>query len=127
MKKVILSIGTFLFLFNAIAQAPDETLDDALQNVNQSTVTSGIIYERTLQLANLYNFNREEGFNSANATYFKQAFQEMHIASNEVLFKNNQQLENQIALENENVAPIGILNTNFQLLNYREKWMFKIR
>jgi deoxyhypusine synthase len=86
MKKVILSIGTFLFLFNATAQAPDETLDDALQNVNQSTVTSGIIYERTLQLANLYNFNKVSTFNQANFGYFKQALSEMRNASNNTRF-----------------------------------------
>jgi hypothetical protein len=117
MKKVILSIGTFLFLFNAIAQAPDETLDDALQNVNQSTVTSGIIYERVITAANLYNFNKVTTFNQANFGYFKQALSEMHLSSNELLFKSRQQLQAQLNLENENVIPTGILNTNFQLLN----------
>ncbi|MEN8816040.1 MAG: hypothetical protein ABF274_04120 [Nonlabens sp.] len=62
MKRIILSIGLALSLCNATAQNQEKTLDDALVNVNQTTVTSGIIYERTLQLANLYNFNREEGF-----------------------------------------------------------------
>jgi flagellin-like hook-associated protein FlgL len=88
MKKVILSIGTFLFLFNAIAQAPDETLDDALQNVNQSTVTSGIIYERVITAANLYNFNKVTTFNQANFGYFKQALSEMRNASNNTRFVN---------------------------------------
>jgi hypothetical protein len=51
-------------------------------NVNQTTITSGIIYERTMQLVDLYNFNREENFNTAGSNYFKQALLEMHLASN---------------------------------------------
>jgi hypothetical protein len=33
-------------------------LDSLLINVDQTSVTSGITYERTTQFANLYNFNR---------------------------------------------------------------------
>jgi hypothetical protein len=87
-------------------------------NVNQTTITSGIIYERTLQLADLYNFNREENFNTADSNYFKQALLEMHLASNDNLFISSSQLNNQLELETNNIVPLGILNTDFQLLNH---------
>jgi hypothetical protein len=82
MKRILLSIGIGLSLCNATAQNQEKTLDDALVNVNQTTITSGIIYERTMQLADLYNFNREENFNTADYQYFRQALLEMHNASN---------------------------------------------
>jgi pimeloyl-ACP methyl ester carboxylesterase len=71
-----------------------------------------------MQLANLYNFNREEGFNTANYKYFRQALLEMHNASNKNLFVNIDQLDGQLEQEAQNIVPIGILNTDFQLLNY---------
>ena len=49
------------------------SLDDQLSNVNQTSVTSGIIYERVMQIANLYNFNQSTTFNTANFSYFKQS------------------------------------------------------
>ena len=57
MKRIFLGIIMILCVFNIEAQNQDPTLDVALNNVNQSAVSSGIIYERTMQLANLYNFN----------------------------------------------------------------------
>jgi hypothetical protein len=89
MKKIILSIGIALSLCNAAAQDQEKTLDQALINIDQSSVTSGVIYERALQLSNLYNFNREEGFNTANYRFFKQALQEMYVASNKKFRKLN--------------------------------------
>ena len=118
MKRIFLGIIMILCVFNIEAQNQDPTLDVALNNVNQSAVSSGIIYERTMQLANLYNFNREEGFNVANYKYFKQALLEMHNASNKNLFVNLDQLDGQLEQEAQNIVPIGILNTDFQLLNY---------
>jgi hypothetical protein len=59
MKRIIISTGILLSLCIANAQDPELTLDNALVNINQSTVTSGIIYERTLKLSNLYNFIRD--------------------------------------------------------------------
>ena len=57
-------------------------LDSQLITVDQSAVTSGIIYERTLPLADLYNFNRTDSSNIADFSYFRQSLLEMHRASN---------------------------------------------
>jgi hypothetical protein len=37
-----------------------KALDSMLVNIDQSTVRTGIIYERTYQKANLYNYNSKE-------------------------------------------------------------------
>jgi hypothetical protein len=82
MRIIIFQILLLLTFCKIAAQNQEPTLDNALININKSTVNSGIIYERTMQLANLYNFNREEGFDSANYKYFRQVLLEMHNASN---------------------------------------------
>jgi len=43
----------------------------------------------------------------------------MHRASNEVLFINKSALDSLMQQETSQVVPLGILNTDFQLLNYR--------
>ena len=39
------------------------SLDQQLNNISQTSVTSGIIYERVIPIANLYNFNKVNTFN----------------------------------------------------------------
>ena len=51
MKKLLILVGAFLCFGLAIAQT--SALDRPLQNINQSTVTSGIIYDRSMPLADL--------------------------------------------------------------------------
>ena len=57
MKNLFYLVVSMLFTLNSFAQtAPageNISLDQQLSSVNQSSVTSGIIYERTLQI----NFN----------------------------------------------------------------------
>lgn len=74
-----------LSLYQLSAQNVISPLDDALQPVDQTSVTSGIIYERVTQFANLYNYNKQENFNTATFAYFQQALSEMHRASNKYL------------------------------------------
>lgn len=121
MKKLLLSIGVLLSLYQLSAQEITSPLDDALQQVDQTSVTSGIIYERVTQFANLYNFNKQENFNTATFAYFQQALSEMHRASNMQLFISRSKLISQVDKEVINVVPLGILNTDFQLMNYREE------
>ncbi len=83
MKKLVLSIGMLLSLYQLSAQEITSPLDDALQQVDQTSVTRGIIYERVTQFANLYNYNKQENFNTATYAYFQKALSEMYRASNE--------------------------------------------
>ncbi len=55
MRKLLILFGVFLCFGNAFAQI--SPLDRQLQNINQSTVTSGIIYDRSTPLADLCVYN----------------------------------------------------------------------
>lgn len=100
----------------------DISLDQQLSNINQSSVTSGIIYERVIPAANLYNFNTVSTFNTANYSYFKQALSEMHRASNGTKFTALANLKNTVANTTaKNEVDLAILNTQFHILNYNEE------
>jgi hypothetical protein len=90
MKNLFYIALALLFSFSINSQTTpageNNSLDQQLSLVNQSSVTSGIIYERAVQIANLYNFNRTSTFNTANYPYFKQALLEMNKASNGTKF-----------------------------------------
>ncbi|MEC4049298.1 hypothetical protein OX284_007635 [Flavobacterium sp. SUN046] len=120
MKKIVIFLVILMISGITGAQAP-LTLDQQLVNVNQSSVTSGIIYERVAQFANLYNFNKSNEFNVADFKYFKQAFSEMRRASNDTKFISLDDFKNLI---NETTAvnqvDIAIINTQFHILNYNK-------
>lgn len=125
MKKILI-FSMLLFLIKGHTQTnpADETitLDQMLTNVNQSSVTSGIIYERVAQFANLYNFNVSDSLNIADFKYFKQALSEMHRASNKTKFISVEELNKRLEpnLYDNTIIDMAILNTPFQILNYNE-------
>ena len=119
MRKIFIYLFLLVYFGNAIAQI--STLDRQLQNINQSTVTSGIIYDRSTPLADLcvYNMPDEKPHNTADFRFFKQALFELHKASNYGKLVSLEQLQEKVSIYNEmNVVPIGIINTPFQVLNY---------
>lgn len=120
MKNLLLSLGAFLCFGSAIAQT--NLLDKQLQNVNQSSVTSGIIYDRVTPLADLcvYNMPTEKPHNTADFRFFEQALFELYKASNYKKLVSIEQLEKKISDYGKemNVVPIGMINTPFQTLNY---------
>lgn len=88
------------------------TLDQQLSNINQTSVTSGIIYERVMQIANIYNFNRTANFNTANFNFYKQALDEMNRASNATKFVTLDNFKNLISATTiPNQVDLSILNT----------------
>lgn len=118
MKKILMAFAGAIFCLSN-AQAQTNTLDAMLTNVNQSSVTSGIIYERATPFANLYNFNAT--YDTATLGYFEQAFSELYKASNQTLlvpYTNLRQLYT--AANQTNVIDIGVINTQFSILNYNE-------
>ena len=119
MRKLLILFGVFLCFGNAFAQI--SPLDRQLQNINQSTVTSGIIYDRSTPLADLcvYNMPADKPHNTADFRFFKQALFELHKASNYGKLVSLEQLKQKVSTYTEmNVIPIGIINTPFQVLNY---------
>lgn len=116
MKIFYAMLIAILFSLSLNAQTK---LDSMLVNVNQSSVTSGIIYERVTQFANLYNFNKTNYPNTANYKYLRQALHELHKASNQTRLISIQELDNRIApTTQDNKVDVAILNSTFQILNY---------
>ena len=118
MKK-LLTVSVVIFIltiFNPILSQTSD-LDAMLTNVNQSSVTSGIIYERVMPFANLYNYN--QAFDTATLGYFEQALSELYRASNQQKFMPHTSLRLLYTDINQNsVVDIGIMNTQFSILNY---------
>lgn len=97
------------------------SLDQQLTNIPQTSVSSGIIYERVIPVANLYNFNKVSTFNTANFPYFKQALSEMRRASNNTKFISLEAFKSLVATNTTaNEVDVAILNTQFHILNYNE-------
>ncbi|MDD3003656.1 hypothetical protein [Flavobacterium sp.] len=96
MRKIFICLFLLVYFGNAIAQT--SPLDRQLQNVNQSTVTSGIIYDRSTPLADLcvYNMPADEPHNTADFRFFKQALFELHKASNHTKLISVEQLEQRV-------------------------------
>lgn len=116
MKKFI----TLVFcIFATILFAQTNTLDNQLSNIDQSSVTSGIIYERVMKLSNFYNFNQTRDFETASADYFEQVLSEMHRASNGRKFISAQDFKQFDATQpKKNTADLAILSTQYHIMNY---------
>jgi hypothetical protein len=118
MKKIFISALIMCFL-NTMAQT--NPLDSKLIFVNQSTVTSGIIYERSMRTSFLFSYNQAGSLhNTADFNFFEKSLAELHKASNQTKLISTQTLKNRIALNNKtaNVVDIGIINTPFEVMNY---------
>lgn len=125
MQKVYYFLWVLLFSLAANAQSipagENISLDQQLTNISQSSVTSGIIYERVIPVTNLYNFNKVSTFNTANFPYFKQALSEMRRASNNTKFVSLDTFKTMVAANTSpNEVDVAILNTQFHVLNYNE-------
>jgi hypothetical protein len=126
MKKINYFLLLLLFCITTNAQTipvgENITLDQQLTNVNQTSVSSGIIYERVMQIANIYNFNRTSTFNTANFNYYKQALDEMNRASNGSKFITLESFKNLVASTTAtNEVDLSLLNTQYHVLNYNEE------
>lgn len=125
MQKFYYFLWVLLFSLATHAQTTPAneniSLDQQLTNISQTSVTSGIIYERVISAANLYNFNKVSTFNTANFPYFKQALSEMHRASNNTKFISLDAFKTLVAANTTpNQVDVAILNTQFHILNYNE-------
>ena len=117
MKKIALLIFVLSVCQLISYGQEDVSLDQMLVNVNKSSVTSGIIYERSATFANLYTYNSL--FDTATFQYFEQAEYELYDASNQTKFISNDALRSLYVPKSQaSVVDIGILNSQYQILNY---------
>jgi hypothetical protein len=124
-KNLFFTVALLLTVWSSSAQEVENPLhndlDKLLVDIDTSKIKSGILYERTMQLANLYNFNSSDSLNTANYKYFKQALLELHNASKQQKFCKPNVLENRLKTMNspqeKELVDIGILNTDFDILS----------
>jgi len=57
MKKIIILTSLIVSASIVRAQSLTEIFDEVFQNVSRADATTGILYERVLPFAGLYNFN----------------------------------------------------------------------
>lgn len=106
-------------LATTVLFAQTNNLDSQLSNIDQSSVTSGIIYERVMKLSNFYNFNQSKDFETASADYFAQVLSEMHRASNAKKFISAEDFKQFEATQPQtNTADLAILSTQYHVMNY---------
>lgn len=116
MKKTAFLAFTLLAFIYSYSQE-NVSLDSMLVNVSKSSVTSGIIYERVAAFANLYKYTQTR--DTAGISYFEQAESELYRASNKTKFVSTATLRSRYAPKSQtNVVDIGILNSQYQYLNY---------
>lgn len=120
MRNLFLYAILLLFFFKTNSQTPLQTkVDSMLVDIDQTDFTTGILYDRTVPWASLYNFN--DSHNISNKNHFEQALLEMHNASNHVIFMNHKELQKITTHDSiSDVVDIGILNVSFHKLNYNK-------
>ena len=94
--------------------------DAMMSNLNTTSLTRGVLYNRVGMFANLYDFNRGV-FNLSHANHFLQGINELYYASNQTNFISAKQLSASIDANRPSVVDIGIVNTTIHLLNFNEK------
>ena len=94
------------------------TIDGAIGNLNLSIINGKVLYERSYGYARLDSFNLPQ-FDTADATYFKQANLDVYHASQQTQGLNFLTLESRINFyPTTDIVDVGILHTNFYKLNY---------
>ena len=73
MKKVIILTALIVSANSIYAQSLTEIFDGIFQNVSRADATTGILYERVLPFAGLYNFNSSvSSVDTSNKEHFMQ-------------------------------------------------------
>ncbi len=112
-----------LFCANVNAQIIEtidtiQSVDTLIENINKSSFTSNVLYNRVYPIAELNDFN-EQWNNTSNLTHFEQALKELHKSSNQTKFAPVENLrENYAPKTHKNIIDVGVINAKFHILNY---------
>jgi hypothetical protein len=125
MKKLLLMMCFSILLTQAYAQKESQELktniDEMLVNIDKSTFTSGILYDRVTDWAGLDSFN-DDAKNVSNSKHFEQALHELYKASNQQKFTYYRNLRKKYTKsKQQDIVDIGILNASFHQLNYNQE------
>jgi len=112
----------FVILLTALvnkltAQTTQKSIDSLLVNIDKVELTSNVLYDRVMPIANLTIYN--DSINICNTKYFEQALFELHKSSNEQKFVSYQFLrEHYTSIDDYNIVDIGVINARFHQLNF---------
>lgn len=124
MKKITFCIILMILSLKIQAQLTNgsftDEVDFRLQNISKSPITSNILIDRVFPVAALQIFNQGTRIDTSSYGHFKQSWSELYRASYTKNFMSLEQLKTHIQNKNyqENVIPLGIINTEFHQGNY---------
>ncbi|WP_288954739.1 hypothetical protein [uncultured Polaribacter sp.] len=122
MKKILLV--TTLLLINLTLKSQVTTsievindVDVLIENIDKSTFTSNILYDRVVPSASLTDFNATN--NTSNLLHFEQSLSELYRASKKTKFTSVDNVRKKYQpITSKNKVTIGVLNTIFHQVNY---------
>ena len=122
MKKQVLFMCFALFFAKLTAQntaqEPEISIDSMLINIDKTTFTSGILYDRVTPLAQLTTFN-DSTKNVSSLKHFEQSLYELYRSSNKQKLDHYKNFRKKYTEKGKlNVVDIGIINASFHALNY---------
>ncbi|SED15423.1 Por secretion system C-terminal sorting domain-containing protein [Tenacibaculum sp. MAR_2009_124] len=127
MKKKLLLISTFLICSIGYAQitiekSTEKSLDQMLKKVDKTSLKSGVLLNRSMNFSKIHLFNSDENDKPANFAYMRQALLDLYNASKGEKFISYLNLKEKLkkSEETENVVSLGLVNTDFETLNYSE-------
>lgn len=125
MKKLLLITAMILCYGNIFSQDKELNeiglkIDEMTKNLDLSEIKSGILIDRSANLSKFAKINSFESNEPIDYSYFKQALFDLHIASNEQKFISYGELKEKVKTTktSDNVVFMGIINSEFQSLNY---------
>jgi len=120
MKKLLLFTVYFYLLISSLSVKSQEQeigIDSLLSNIDKTTFTSGILYDRVVPWSGINTFNEKQNISALK--HFEQALNELYKASNMQKFISHKSLRPLYITENiKNKVDIGIINASFHQVNY---------
>lgn len=108
--------------FTQELQKSKVTIDEKLSNIDKSSITSGILYDRVMSGGGLTNYSQQNEPRTSNFNLFKQAWSDIERSSDNFRALPLKYLKIQLEEEiSKNKVYIGMINTNIHTLNYDSK------
>ncbi|MEZ4779969.1 MAG: hypothetical protein R2786_11390, partial [Flavobacteriaceae bacterium] len=121
MQKQLFFHFFLVIFFHLNAQNTNEiSIDSMLVNIDKSTFTTEILYDRVTPWSKLDVFN--DSINVSTVNTFEQSLLELYRASNEQKFISHKEYRDLYTNEfYQNVVDIGIMNVTFDKVNYDQQ------
>ena len=116
MRTIIILIALAISINIAYSQSFTEAFDSVFQNISRADATTGILYNRSIPFAQLYNFNSSTSFvDTSNNKHFIRAYWELYNAAFQPSAKLSFDVDSLKTLleSSENTVDVGILHYKF--------------